>query len=154
MRGAVKFAEEAESASCVQDAARCVERFLAGESAARKMKAMRRDQITTDRKELCCKGMLAKRLHQPNMHDDAERAVNVAQFFFEPFWYDSILNFTGSEPRWYRWLRARLRCSSLVVDSKWPEISRAVGELSKMLPLQPGKEVKISGSELNTLLGR
>ena len=133
------------------DAEPLAERFLAGDSAARKALNLRRDQISTASTPVARDSDIPALLRVANTDDDAIRAVWVAYETMKPSWCEPLFVRLGMEPKWYSWLRDRLAQAVSIIDSKWVTIQHAANALTSQLPAA-GDTLLVPSSDLLALL--
>jgi hypothetical protein len=122
---------------CDDYAERLAERWLAGESAARKVLNMRRNRISTKTFLVTSQSDLPALLSHMDDREDFARVLWAAH--------------KKATEGWYVWIRERLNQANTMVDTHWGVIQRIAASLQPRLPAA-GQEVIISEAELTTVL--
>jgi hypothetical protein len=121
------------------DGGRLAERWLAGESAARKALGMPRDQICTDGVVITSKSDIPLLLNGTDERQDFARVIWIAHTIAKNTWYD--------------WVEVRLLETVAVVDAHWGAIEQIARTLMAKCPGRGGL-VEVPDVELVGLLNQ
>jgi hypothetical protein len=113
------------------------ERWLAGESAARKHMGWRWDRISTKNFQISSQSNIPAIWPQMDQREDFVRVLGIAH--------------KTANSNWYVWIRQRLHRAHTIVEQNWEAINRVATIIQGRLPV-PGEETLITGNELTTLL--
>ena len=118
-------------------AKRLAERWLAGESAARKHLGWRWNRISTKTFQVSSQSNIPSLLNQMDQNEDFARVLWIAH--------------KTANASWYEWIKQRLQRAKTIVEQNWGAINRIAIIIESRLPIA-GKETSITGSELTALL--